>query len=107
MIPSTLQPHAPLFAAQRNVLVVDDQLQNRNQVKTCLRDLGEVTGDTYQVTEANSAEKARALLVERAKSDPFEIVITDRRMETKDAGYEVIETAVQTIPQPSDGHGFR
>ena len=65
------------------VLLVDDDAA----IRSILRSVLELRG--FDVTSCESATQARAVL---AKSS-FDLVLTDMRMETEKAGYEVVRSA--------------
>jgi CheY-like chemotaxis protein len=73
-----------------NVLVVDDE----PAILTLMRAVFERQG--YEVTTAASATDAIALLRDRA----FDAVVTDLKMETPLAGFEVVAAARNARPQP-------
>jgi DNA-binding response OmpR family regulator len=68
---------------KRRILLVDDELAILLTLKAIL----DIHG--FEVTTAASAKEAVAKL----KTDEFHMVITDMRMETERAGYEVIRAA--------------
>ena len=74
---------------KRRILLVDDELA----ILLTLRAILEMNG--FEVDTAASAIEAERKMKERA----FEMVITDMRMESETAGYDVIHTARQ---QPYD-----
>lgn len=72
-------------------LVVDDE-------KMILRLLTQVLErDGFTVVTASSAARGKAAL---AQGEAFDIVITDLRMESPLAGFEVVKAANQLIPRP-------
>jgi len=73
----------------RRILLVDDELA----ILLTLRAILEMNG--FEVDTAASSKEAQNKL----KSNVYEMVITDMRMETEHAGYDVIHTARQ---QPYD-----
>lgn len=74
---------------QAQVLVVDDEAPMRSMLKVVLEAHG------YGVTTAGSVGEAQAALAQTA----IDVVITDMKMETSDAGYAVI-AAARNLPQP-------
>lgn len=74
----------------RRVLVVDDEAGIVFTLKTILESSG------YLVSTASSAQTAK----ENLASACFDVIITDMRMETDTAGYEVADTAARLYPQP-------
>lgn len=74
---------------KHRILLVDDELA----ILLTLRAILEMNG--FEVDTAASAKEAETKL----KNGVFEMVITDMRMETETAGYDVIRTARQ---QPYD-----
>ncbi len=74
---------------KRRILLVDDELA----ILLTLRAILEMNG--FEVDTAASSKEAQNKL----KSGVYEMVITDMRMETETAGYDVIRTARQ---QPYD-----
>jgi len=74
---------------KRRILLVDDELA----ILLTLRAILEMNG--FEVDTAASCKEAQAKL----KSGVYEMVITDMRMETETAGYDVIRAARQ---QPYD-----
>ena len=74
---------------KRRILLVDDELA----ILLTLRTILEMNG--FQVDTAASVKEAER----KMKNGVFEMVITDMRMESETAGYEVIRTARQ---QPYD-----
>lgn len=71
-------------------LVVDDEEGIVFTFKTILESSG------FEVETASSAQSARESLA----AAPFDIVITDMRMESDTAGYEVAEAAAKQLPPP-------
>jgi DNA-binding response OmpR family regulator len=71
------------------VLLVDDDEQVVRMLVTFLE------RDGFSVSAASSATAGKAMLV-----DPVDIVITDLRMETPLAGFEVVRAAGQLKPRP-------
>ncbi len=74
---------------KRRILLVDDELA----ILLTLRAVLEMNG--FNVDTATSAREAER----KMKNEPFEMVITDMRMENETAGFEVIRAARQ---QPYD-----
>lgn len=74
---------------KRRILLVDDELA----ILLTLRAILEMNG--FEVDTAASSKEAQSKL----KNGVYEMVITDMRMETETAGYDVIRTARQ---QPYD-----
>ncbi len=74
---------------KRRILLVDDELA----ILLTLRAILEMNG--FEVDTAASSKEAQTKL----KSNVYEMVITDMRMETEHAGYDVIHAARQ---QPYD-----
>ncbi len=74
---------------KRRILLVDDELA----ILLTLRAILEMNG--FEVDTAASSKEAQIKL----KSNVYEMVITDMRMETEHAGYDVIHAARQ---QPYD-----
>ena len=72
------------------VLLVDDEPTTQRLVTAVLNMHG------YAVSTANSAQEAIPLLV----PDAFDIVVTDLRMETPLAGFEVVAAAKRLAPRP-------
>ena len=68
---------------ERRILLVDDELA----ILLTLRAILEMNG--FNVETATSAREAERKMT----NDPFEMVITDMRMENEAAGYDVIRTA--------------
>ena len=73
------------------ILVVDDEPSILGLLKTVL----ELA--SFHVDTLTSAKLASARLVE----DAFDIVLTDMKMETPTAGYDVIRAARQLRPRPA------
>lgn len=71
-----------------DILLVEDEANARRVLSMGLELLG------HQVTGAGSAEEAAALL----QAQVFDVVLTDLRMEGRDAGLEVIESAGRLQP---------
>ena len=67
----------------RKVLIVDDELAVRTMLQAVLE------SDRYQVTTATSAADAR----EKIAAQDFDAVISDMRMESAIAGYDVVRAA--------------
>jgi DNA-binding response OmpR family regulator len=76
---------------KRRILLVDDELA----ILLTLRAILEMNG--FQVDTAASSKEAQTKL----KSNVYEMVITDMRMETETAGYDVIRAARQTPYDPA------
>jgi CheY-like chemotaxis protein len=72
------------------VLLVDDEASIRMLLRTALE-----TAD-FEVETASSAYEAST----RLRDASFDLVITDMRMETVTAGYDVIRAASQVNPRP-------
>ncbi|MGI9100908.1 MAG: response regulator [Terriglobales bacterium] len=66
------------------ILLVDDELSVRSMLKLVFETHG------YVVTAAASASEAERIL---ADQKPFDLVLTDMRMETDTAGYTVVAAA--------------
>ena len=71
------------------ILVVDDEEPVSSMLKVVLEANG------YAVLTAASAAKALELLL----AEPFAVVLTDMKMETDTAGYEVVRAA-KALPNP-------
>jgi DNA-binding response OmpR family regulator len=76
---------------KRRILLVDDELA----ILLTLRAILEMNG--FEVDTAASAKEAEHKL----RGGTFEMVITDMRMETETAGYEVIRAARQQSYDPA------
>jgi DNA-binding response OmpR family regulator len=76
---------------KRRILLVDDELA----ILLTLRAILEMNG--FDVETASSAREAEAKLV----NGDFHMVITDMRMETETAGYDVIRLAKQQSYNPA------
>src|SRR5271165_6830244 len=76
---------------KRRILLVDDELA----ILLTLRAILEMNG--FEVDTAASAKEAE----QKLRSSSFEMVITDMRMETETAGYEVIRAARQQSYDPA------
>ena len=76
---------------KRRILLVDDELA----ILLTLRAILEMNG--FEVDTAASAKEAQTKL----KNGVFEMVITDMRMETETAGYDVIRAARQQPYNPA------
>jgi DNA-binding response OmpR family regulator len=76
---------------KRRILLVDDELA----ILLTLRAILEMNG--FEVDTAASAKEAE----QKLKSNVFEMVITDMRMETETAGYDVIRAARQQSYDPA------
>ncbi len=72
--------------AKKRILVVDDDLHVRLAIETVLRKRG------YSYSSAQSAAEARDLITN--PKNKYDMVITDWKMESKDAGLEVVQAAV-------------
>jgi two-component system response regulator HydG len=81
------QPQAPAGSKSARILVVDDQKNMRATTALVLRQEG------YEVAEAESGESALSRLL----SEPFDVVLTDLRMEPLD-GLAVLRGAVEVSP---------
>ena len=75
----------------RKILLVDDEVAILLTMKAIL----ELNG--FQVETANSARDA----VSKLKKAEYQMVITDLKMETEDAGYEVIRAARKQSYDPA------
>jgi CheY-like chemotaxis protein len=73
------------------ILIVDDEAS----IVTMLRTLFESA--SFEVQSASSAAEAKS----RLKNSQFDIVMTDMRMETSGAGYEVVRAAAELQPRPA------
>ena len=73
------------------ILIVDNQTAILGLLKSVL----ELA--LFEIETARSAAEAKSLLAEK----PFDIVMTDMRMETPTAGYDVIRAARQLKPRPA------
>src|SRR5690242_9058158 len=73
------------------ILVVDDEPSILGLLKTVL----ELA--SFHVDTLSSGKQATARLAEKA----FDIVLTDKKMETPTAGYDVIRAARQLRPRPA------
>jgi DNA-binding response OmpR family regulator len=76
---------------KRRILLVDDELA----ILLTLRAILEMNG--FEVETAASAKEAEHKLL----SGAFDMVITDMRMETENAGYDVIRAARQQTYDPA------
>lgn len=76
---------------KRRILLVDDELA----IVLTLRAILEMNG--FEVETAASAGEAE----QKLKKGPFDMVITDMKMETETAGYEVIRAARQQAYDPA------
>lgn len=72
-------------------LVVDDEEMILSMLAQVLE------RDGFKVATANSAARGAALL---AQGEVFDIVITDLRMESPLAGFEVVRAAARAEPRP-------
>ena len=73
------------------ILIVDDEAVIAEMLKLVLQ------SSSFEVETARSA--AQALTTLRQK--PFDIVLTDMRMETPTSGFEVVKAARQLQPRPA------
>jgi CheY-like chemotaxis protein len=74
-----------------NALLVDDE-------ELVLRMLSQVLSmNEFSVLTASSAAQATAIL---AQGQTFDVVITDLRMESRLAGFDVVRAAKQVVPRP-------
>ena len=73
------------------VLIVDDEAAIIGLLKTVLE------SSSFEVSVARSAAEAKVCLREAR----FDLVLTDMRMETPLAGYEVVRAARQMNPRPA------
>jgi DNA-binding response OmpR family regulator len=73
------------------ILIVDDEPSILNMLRAVL----EIA--SFEIEVAKSAADAKSRLSEKA----FDLVLTDMRMETPAAGYEVIRAAKQLSPRPA------
>ena len=78
-------------ATLSRILIVDDEPAILGMLKILLE------SSSFQVETATSAAKAKELLRESA----FDIVLTDMRMETPTAGYDVVRCARERRPRPA------
>jgi DNA-binding NtrC family response regulator len=76
---------------KRRILLVDDELAILLTLKAIL----EMNG--FEVETASSAREA----LQKLDGDTFQMVITDMRMETETAGYDVIRAAKQKPYNPA------
>ena len=76
---------------KRRILLVDDELA----ILLTLRAILEM--NDFEVDTASSAKEA----AQKLKNGVFEMVITDMRMETETAGYDVIRAARQLPYNPA------
>jgi CheY-like chemotaxis protein len=72
------------------VLLVDDEPSIRFLLAEILR------GEGFAVMAAGSAAEAR----QRLEEEVFDLVVTDLRMETPTAGFEVVQAAAARTPRP-------
>src|ERR1022692_4448107 len=79
------------YPMKRRILLVDDELA----ILLTLRAILEMNG--FEVDTAASVKEAER----KMKHGVFEMVITDMRMETETAGYEVIRAAGQQAYDPA------
>jgi len=73
------------------ILIVDDEAAILGMLKLVLE------SESFQIETARSATQALLSLKEKS----FDVVLTDMRMETPTAGYEVIRAARQLQPRPA------
>lgn len=73
------------------VLIVDDETSILNLLKTVLE------ASSFEVETAKSATEATS----RLRQTKFDLVLTDMRMETPIAGYDVVRAAQQLNPRPA------
>jgi DNA-binding NtrC family response regulator len=73
------------------ILIVDDEPTVLSTMKVILHTKG------YEVVTTASAAEARAVL----EAHGFEVVLTDMRMETELAGYDVVVAAKERQPAPA------
>jgi CheY-like chemotaxis protein len=73
------------------VLLVDDEAMLLRILSQVLEHAG------FSVITADCAEAAKAVL---AKHEPFDLVVTDLRMESPVAGFEVVRAAKTQSPRP-------
>ena len=76
---------------KRRILLVDDELAVLLTLKTVLEMHG------FEVHTANSAAEA----LEKLPSEAYHMVITDLRMETENAGWEVVRAARELKDPPA------
>ena len=76
---------------KRRILLVDDELA----ILLTLRAILEM--NTFEVDTAASAREAE----QKLQTNTYEMVITDMRMESETAGYDVIRTARQQTYDPA------
>ncbi len=74
--------------SHKRILVVDDEVSVRLAIETVLRKRG------YRYSSAQSAAEARELI----EGNDYDMVITDWRMENRNAGLEVIRAAIAKNP---------
>lgn len=72
-------------------LLVDDE----EAILTMLARVLEMNG--FSVLTANSAQRGAAML---AQGESFDIVVTDLKMESPLAGFDVVKAANQAVPRP-------
>ena len=72
-------------------LLVEDEEAVRGLLATVLETGG------FKVVTANSAAEGTAIL---AEGEDFDVVITDLRMESPLAGFEVVRVAGEAVPRP-------
>ena len=88
---STCSCQIPLEPSMRRILLVDDELA----ILLTLRAILELNG--FSVETAGSAKEAE----EKLTSNTYDMVITDMRMETETAGYDVIRVAKAQAYDPA------
>ena len=74
-----------------NTLLVDDERVILRLMTAILQNEG------FSINTAASAEEAKRVLHDRS----FELVVTDLRMESDTAGFEVVRAAAQLHPKPA------
>jgi CheY-like chemotaxis protein len=73
------------------ILLVDDESSILMTLSAILQNNG------FQVVSANSAKEAQ----DRLARDKFDLVITDLKMETEGAGFDVVKTALEQPYKPA------
>lgn len=73
------------------ILIVDDETPILNLLKTVLE------ASSFEVETAKSASEAKS----RLRQVHFDLILTDMRMETPVAGYDVVRAAHQLHPRPA------
>jgi DNA-binding response OmpR family regulator len=76
---------------KRRILLVDDELAVLLTLKTVLEMHG------FEVSTANSAAEA----ITKLAAEPYHMVITDLRMESENAGWEVVRVARELKDPPA------